>query len=73
MPDSPTKATWIHVEAQVPPNGMVVETKIDDGGGPRNDVRLKRNGRLWFYPDGSGYVYYTPTHWRSVASPAEGT
>lgn len=21
---------------------------------------------LWFLPDGSMYVYYTPTHWRSV-------
>lgn len=46
------------------PNGVVVETKIDDWRGVRNEGRLKRSGRLWFLPDGSMYVYYTPTHWR---------
>jgi hypothetical protein len=25
---------------------------------------LKRQGNLWYTPDGSMYVYYTPTHWR---------
>jgi membrane protein implicated in regulation of membrane protease activity len=22
--------------------------------------------RLWFFPDGSIYVYYEPTHWRAT-------
>lgn len=46
------------------PNGVVVETKIDDGQGVRNITTLKRQGRLWFFPDMSMYVYYEPTHWR---------
>lgn len=48
------------------PEGEVLETKIDAGHGPRNVTKLKCQGRLWFYPDGSMYVYYTPTHWRPV-------
>ena len=48
------------------PEGEVLETKIDDSAGERNVANLKRVSNLWFYPDGSGYVYYTPTHWRPV-------
>lgn len=48
------------------PAGEVVMTKIDDGRGVRNEQALKRNGSLWWYPDGSIYVYYTPTHWRRM-------
>lgn len=55
---------WIKVSEQLPPEETVVETKIDDGKGCRNVQKLKRRGRLWFFPDGSMYVYYTPTHWR---------
>lgn len=46
------------------PDRTVVETKIDDEKGVRNEQTLKRIGNLWFYPDGSMYVYYMPTHWR---------
>lgn len=46
------------------PAEEVVLTKIDDDDGVRNVQALKRSGRLWFVPDGSMYVYYTPTHWR---------
>ncbi len=49
------------------PEGEVVETKIDDKDGVRNQTKLKRQGNLWFYPDMSMYVYYTPTHWRATA------
>lgn len=45
-----------------------METKIDDSNGCRNVQKLKRKGRLWFFPDGSMYVYYTPTHWRQLHS-----
>jgi hypothetical protein len=51
------------------PEGKVVLTKIDDGKAARNEAKLKRNGNLWFFPDGSMYVYYTPTHWRIEDSP----
>jgi hypothetical protein len=46
------------------PEGEVLDTKIDDKHGERNHALLKRSGNLWFTPDGSMYVYYTPTHWR---------
>jgi hypothetical protein len=59
-----TDATWIPAAERLPPEGAVVATKIDDGTGVRNEQPLKRVGRLWFFPDGSMYVYYTPTHWR---------
>lgn len=45
------------------PEGVPVRTKIDDARGVRNHAVLKRSGRLWFVPDGSMYVYYTPTHY----------
>lgn len=52
------------------PLDVVVDTKIDDGHGPRNEqplIQLRRSPEsrpLWFFPDRSMYVYYTPTHWR---------
>ena len=46
------------------PEGQVVETKIHDAHGERNVQPLKRDGRLWWFEDGSMYVYYAPTHWR---------
>jgi hypothetical protein len=46
------------------PAGEVVLTKIDDEDGVRNEQSLIRKGRLWFCPDWSMCVYYTPTHWR---------
>lgn len=59
--------TWIPVAEREPPDGETVNTKIDDGNGVRNVQPLKRQGRLWFFPDGSMYVYYTPTHWHPVS------
>lgn len=63
---------WIPCSSVLPPVGLVVMTKIDDTKGPRNEQTLKRmktgpNARsLWFVPDGSMYVYYEPTHWKTV-------
>jgi hypothetical protein len=54
---------WTRVEDQLPPEGEVVDTKIDDIGGARNHQRLIRQGRLYFFEDRSMYVYYRPTHW----------
>ena len=48
------------------PERVLVETKIDDGGGERNVAKLYRDGRAWLVPDGSMYVYYIPTHWRPL-------
>lgn len=47
----------------VAPEKEEVWTKIDDERGERNVQTLVREGNLWFYPDKSMYVYYTPTHW----------
>lgn len=55
---------WTDVSKSVPMNNVVVETKVDDVQGCRNVQDLKRSDNLWFFPDGSMYVYYTPTHWR---------
>ena len=54
---------WIKCTDRMPPNGATVRTKIDDANGERNHAWLKRKGNLWYVPDGSMYVYYTPTHW----------
>lgn len=50
----------------LPPENLVVETKIDDGVFVRNEQPLYRYKNLWYVPDGSMYVYYTPTHWREI-------
>lgn len=55
---------WIKVSSKLPVEGMVVETKISDDKGERNQKELIRKGNLWFLPDMRMYVYYTPTHWR---------
>jgi hypothetical protein len=52
------------------PQDIDVETAIIDDLGQRNTATLRRIGRLWFLPDGSMYVYYTPTHWRPLPSKA---
>lgn len=62
---------YIECAAELPPNGQIVATKIDDAKGVRNeDVLLSRTNNRWFVPDGSMYVYYSPTHWR-LATGAE--
>jgi len=57
---------WCLVSVVAPPQDVTVETKIDDEKGCRNIALLKRIRNLWFFPDGSMYVYYTPTHWRPI-------
>lgn len=58
---------WVKTADRLPPNDLVVDTKIDDPKGLRNECKLKLyNNRLWFFSDGSMYVYYQPTHWRLI-------
>lgn len=54
--------TWQTIESA--PEGVEVETKIDNEQGCRNETTLTRRGNLWWFPDMSMYVYYRPTHWR---------
>jgi len=56
--------TWQPISTA--PENKPVMTKIDDERGVRNETLLMRRKHLWWYPDGSMYVYYTPTHWRQV-------
>ncbi len=59
---------WIEVKVKKPPENQVVQTKIDDGDGVRNVQDLIYSRNLWWFPDKSMYVYYTPTHWRALSS-----
>ena len=56
---------WIPLSRQLPPDKELVETKIDDALSEcRNHQKLRLHRNLWWHPDMSMYVYYTPTHWR---------
>jgi len=59
-----TTDNWISVKDALPEIYEVVDTKIDDEYGIRNEAKLYRTGSLWHLKDGSMYVYYTPTHWK---------
>ena len=57
-------AEWVETKTTLPPQGKIVETKLEDSKGLRNIQCLYRRGNLWFIPKSNMYVYYTPTHWR---------
>lgn len=57
---------WIKTTEELPPENLIVETKIDDEKGCRSQQKLYRYKNLWFLADGSMYVYYMPTHWRYI-------
>jgi hypothetical protein len=57
---------WISLANSLPPEGELVDTKIDDAKGVRNEQTLLRRGSLWFTSESGMYVYYTPTHWRPL-------
>jgi hypothetical protein len=60
---------WIKITPEATsPEGAIVETKIDDTLGVRNVTRLRRQGSLFYFPDGGMYVYYVPTHWREISA-----
>ena len=62
---------WIECRIQLPPEGLVVDTKIDDTDGVRNEQPLKRLSAMWYFPDGAMYVYYAPTHWKHTITTQE--
>ena len=57
---------WIAVNQRLPADRLPVNTKIHDAKGSRNEQELVRQGNLWFFPDRSMYVYYSPTHWQEI-------
>lgn len=54
---------WKLVSEEHPPINRIIKTKIYDQNGCRNEEYLKFDGKFWWLPDGSMYVYYSPTHW----------
>ena len=57
---------WNRTKDILPEEGLLVDTKIDDGNNVRNEGQLIRKGGLWFLSDMSMYVYYTRTHWKRI-------
>jgi len=54
---------WNKVAVSMPEN-RVLDTRINDERGIRNEQQLIRRGNLFWHPDGSTYIYYTPTEWK---------
>jgi hypothetical protein len=57
-------AIWTRCRDRLPPENVVVETRVSDHRGISRSRFLKRVGRLWFVPDGSDFVNRPPTHWK---------
>ena len=57
-------ANWTPIDEGMPPEGVVVEAIAPDGG----HLRLKWQGRLWRFADGSHFPFFTPTYWRPAAA-----
>ena len=57
-------ADWTPIDAGLPPEGVVV-----DAIGPDDrHLRLKWEGRQWWFADGSHFLFFTPTYWRRAAA-----
>ena len=54
---------WKLISEENPPMGKIVNTKVHDQLGVRNQRALKWDGKLWWEADGNMYVHYKPTHW----------
>ncbi len=57
---------WTSFRFKKPPENILIDTKIDDQHGVRNEQQLIRIGNLYFLEDRSIYVFYTPTHWKHI-------
>lgn len=62
LPRPGIKSSWTRLCQKRPPQGVVVLTKMQDEYGSRNFLKLKCQGRYWFYPDGRAALH-VPTHW----------
>lgn len=60
-------ADWTPTDEAMPPEGELVDAIAPHG----EHLRLKWQGRLWHFADGSPYIYFTPAWWRPAeAGPA---
>jgi len=57
------KMNWVKTQDLLPPEGVIVKT-MDSSGCVQ---QLVRQGKLYFFPDMSMYVYYVPVFWRSCS------
>lgn len=57
---------WTRCEHILPPNGVVVQTKLDEDDGVYIERLAKRHETFWFMTSGAVYMFYTPTHWRPL-------
>ena len=57
---------WNRCKDRLPSEDFKVMTKIDDEKGVRNEQVLIIYNRMLWFPDMSMYIYYSPTHWRSL-------
>ena len=57
------KGNWIKVSDRLPPENKIVKTKVHKYGMVSNESKLVRKGSLWWLPNKSIFVYFTPTHW----------
>jgi hypothetical protein len=55
---------WTATSDGLPEEWRVVDTISPNG----IQQQLKRQGNLWFAPDGSMYVYYMPIFWKHTES-----
>jgi hypothetical protein len=53
---------WTPTDRELPPARVEVAT-MDSSGHVQT---LVREGRLWWFPDRSMYVYYTPKFWQAL-------
>ena len=53
---------WKNPISEPPKDNVVVEVVAPDG----RETKLFKQGRLWFVPDGSMYMYWTPVLWREI-------
>jgi hypothetical protein len=57
--DAVEQECWRSVADDPPPEDVVVQVKNNDGA-----LLIRGDRGLWFLPDRSMYVYYTPRWWR---------
>ena len=53
---------WNRVDDVKPPNGEEVRVMSHSG----QVTNLVRDGNLWWFPDRSMYVYWTPAYWQHI-------
>lgn len=57
-----TTVIWIDRQVEEAPEGVAVRVLTESG----METTLVRQGNLWFLPDMSMYVYYTPIRWHRL-------